>query len=441
MIKHIIFLLLYLVGYSIFSAEVILVIFILHCLYSFYLDVTKSELSLLTIFFAILALITFCNLLLIGKTGDLTKTIYSYIAPQYIPEAAMIWVAGNTFTFIGYELCKRRSFPRIDVNVKTRQLRTIYLIVFCYVALNLSGINFNLAFLGSGVVNLINQFNMFSILIFAQLWKKENNKKYRNYAIILCVMQTLLALKTSYLREAVVTPIISLTGGYMLGLGKIRYVFSYRMIPFVIIFVLFFQTFQTLGSNRGNFLDALISSGQSNGSADKDDVDPNNKEKGSVLDRLSNIAQITGCVKLTKANGFYGGKASAPLVTALVPRVLWPDKPQIHMGIWFAIEIGAAYVNDEGVANNSINMTNPGELYLDFGWIGVIAGCTIFGCLIAMFWNAAHFNETPYNLTGMMWGGYLLILALKNFGSDLQIVITFFSTYLVFYIIKKIAKT
>jgi hypothetical protein len=112
----------------------------------------------------------------------------------------------------------------------------------------------------------------------------------------------------------------------------------------------------------------------------------------------------------------------------------------IQLGAWFALEIGVAAELDGGRANNSVNMTIPGEFYLDFGWIGLFIGCFLFGGLVAAFWNAAKFMDSPYNITGTLWGGYLLLYALGGIGADLQIVISLTSTYIVFFIIKKIAQ-
>jgi hypothetical protein len=147
-------------------------------------------------------------------------------------------------------------------------------------------------------------------------------------------------------------------------------------------------------------------------------------------------------VNLVEKNGLYLGQASAPLVAALVPRFLWPDKPQIQLGAWFALEIGAASISStSGRANNSINMTIPGELYLDFGWFGVVVGGILFGGLVGLFWNAAKFNDSAYNILGALWGGYLLLFALFGIGADLQIIVTLLSTYIIFLVIKKLAKS
>jgi len=117
--------------------------------------------------------------------------------------------------------------------------------------------------------------------------------------------------------------------------------------------------------------------------------------------------------------------------------VLWPDKPLIQIGAWFALEIGIGSKTSLGTANNSINMTVAGELYLDFGWIGVILGSLLFGAFLAILWNSTRFYSSVYNITGTIFGGYLIILATGSY-ADLQVLVTLLSTYLIFLFIKKI---
>jgi hypothetical protein len=440
--KHFIFIFVYIIFSNIFPPEIILSLLMLHCIIGGFETIRANKISLLTVIYASALFSTYCNLMLVLTPDATTQSVYKYIVPKYIPEAVLIWCIGNSFLFIGYESFIKRSFPDISIIVTKKQLANIFIAVLSLDILGLIGYNINLSFLGGGGEKFIGLLNMISILIFARLWKKENDKKYFIYAIILCISQTLFALLFGYLRQEIILPTLSFVGGYFLGLGKIKYVYSYRIIPFVLIIALFSQLFVQLGSNRSHFIDTFYSSQSSDENNNSiDDTAPEEKEKGGIFDRLSNIAQITNCVKLTEINGFYNGKASIPLVTALVPRVLWPGKPAIRLGAWFAVEIGAGYINKDGIINNSVNMTIPGELYLDFGWIGIVAGCFLFGGLLAMFWNAAHFSVSAYNLTGIMWGGYLVQAGLGGYNSgDLQIIITFFSTYLVFYILKKIIK-
>ena len=436
MTKHIIFLVLYSSFYNVFSSEILMMLLILHCSIGLIDSVRNKELSLIAVYYATVLLTSFSNILLLNKVGTNENTIYTYIAPAFIPLSAFIWCIGNSFIFIGYELVVKKSFTKINVELNKKYLKHIFFIVLGLNLLGLTGNELNFSFLGGGGAKIITLLCLISIMIFARLWKKENNNTYRMYAIILCVTQTFLALKTSYLRSNIILPSLSIFGGYFLGLGSLRYLFTYRVIPFLAIFLAFSLIFKSLANNREHFIDAVTGNLPVDAST-QEEINQHDKEKGGLLDRMSNLAQISNCVKLVNLNGFYLGTASAPLITALVPRVLWKDKPQIRLGVWFALEIGAAYVDLDGHPNNSINMTIPGELYLDFGWPGVILGCFGLGLLLAMFWNAASFDGSAYNITGTMWGGYMLLTAVQNF-TDLQIVITFFSTYMSFYIIKKI---
>ena len=83
-------------------------------------------------------------------------------------------------------------------------------------------------------------------------------------------------------------------------------------------------------------------------------------------------------------------------------------------------------------------MTVAGELYLDFGWLGVIIGSLLFGAFISVLWNSTEFYSSEFNLSGIIFGGYLIMISIGSY-ADLQIVITLISTYLIFYAIKIIA--
>lgn len=198
---------------------------------------------------------------------------------------------------------------------------------------------------------------------------------------------------------------------------------------------IFSSVFTTLQSNRANFINVFIQSEDTRG---KPVAFVEENETSGLLNRSANVAQITNVVKLVNSNGFYDGRASAPIIVALIPRFLWPDKPKIQLGAWFALEIGAGYKNDLGLINNSINMTVAGELYLDFGWLGVIIGSLLFGAFISVLWNSTEFYASEFNLSGIIFGGYLIMISIGSY-ADLQIVITLISTYLIFYAIKIIA--
>jgi hypothetical protein len=80
---------------------------------------------------------------------------------------------------------------------------------------------------------------------------------------------------------------------------------------------------------------------------------------------------------------------------------------------------------------NSVNMTIPGELYLNYGWLGVVSGLGIFGWLLALLWDRAAFWRASANTLGSAFGYYLLWVGL-TMAADLQIVVTLIAMYLLF---------
>ena len=84
-------------------------------------------------------------------------------------------------------------------------------------------------------------------------------------------------------------------------------------------------------------------------------------------------------------------------------------------------------------------MTLPGELYLDYGWIGLVLGSMLVGAFISALWNSTNFYTCNHNISGTLFGGYLFLLGVGGFAGDLQIMLTLLSTYISFLIIKKIA--
>ena len=445
--RHLFFLVVYIVFSQFFSAEVICGILIFHCLTSVLIDLRdlRSSVTLILIYNVGVLIATFANLIFIQKvkefgTGEDVLHIYNYIDERYIDEATLLWALGNAFIFIGYEMFKKRSLPPIDVMVSDkRSLDNIFYFIIGMMFLNLTGHGINLSFIAGGFEKILLLFGIVGILFYGRLWVTENSRTYGTYAIILTVINTILALLNSYIRVDLILPSATLFLGYFIGKGELRFLFSFRIIPVIVIFGIFASFFQTLGGNRAHFISAFEAPAQDEANSGITYLESDEGQSGSFLERSSCVAQMTNVIRLTKENGFYEGRASLPLVAALVPRIFWKDKPTVQLGAWFAVEIGVASIGENGRANNNVNMSIPGELYLDFGYAGVGIGCLLFGAFLALLWNASRFNESQYNLTGTLWGGYLLQCAIGTMGSDLQVAVTLLSTYFVFLMMKKFA--
>lgn len=108
--------------------------------------------------------------------------------------------------------------------------------------------------------------------------------------------------------------------------------------------------------------------------------DVNDPDTVQAVESRLNQNFLIGIGLQSHANGFselqYG--ATVPL-WSLVPRVLWPDKPQVGGG-------GMVVADFTGITfseGTSVGVGNPFEFYINFGWPGVVGGFMLLGVLLA----------------------------------------------------------
>jgi hypothetical protein len=85
--------------------------------------------------------------------------------------------------------------------------------------------------------------------------------------------------------------------------------------------------------------------------------------------------------------GLRYGDSMDYLAYAFVPRFFWPEKPGVSRGAWFTVYLGGA--SNEEEATTATALTAPGELYWNFGTLGVVAGMILVGSLIGVLWRIA----------------------------------------------------
>lgn len=446
MFVHIAFIVFFVIASSAFSPEAVLYLAIAHGIISLLVDIKKEKdvISPYRAQLLIWILINLGNLSLIARIHNGTNIMYFFASAENIPAATLVWCIGNCVFFAGYTAFKNASFAPIGVNFNKSMLQGLAYVLII-ISLFPSAVQ-AIHFLPTAIVKVLKLSGLLGIVFFSRLWASENNKTYRNYTFIIFIIQITHALLYSYLRAEIMFPILAMFVGYFSGKRSLAAILSYEAIPFILVLLLFLNAFKQLGENRSNFGSTLVEIYLPTGDED-DEIDdkPENSalgqaevDRGGLLDRSSVLAQVSQTVKITKDEGFFYGAASEPLVIAIIPRFLWPNKPKIALGQWFAIKTGTAFIDDANYANNSINMTIPGELYLDFGWIGVVLGCFFFGGFFVTLWNSVQFNESFYNFNGTVLGGYIIMLCLIGLAGDLQIVINYISFYLVFYLLKKL---
>jgi hypothetical protein len=248
----------------------------------------------------------------------------------------------------------------------------------------------------------------------------------------LALAEAVRALLFEYLRADIVSPLAAFTLGSLLGSRSLRPLRSATFVPVYVAaaaFVIYFAAFGRTRSIAPAGLERLTELREQQAYL----VEQGAPTQQSLLSRLSTINQLTQVGRIVEEEGFLGGSTLDYLGVAFIPRALWPEKPTIAKGAWFALRIGQANVTPTGDIMNSINMTIPGELYLNFGWTGVLLGLLLFGAVIAILWSRTDFWRDAGNVVGSAFGYYLLWIWLGfSLGADLQIIVTLIAMYLIF---------
>jgi hypothetical protein len=94
-------------------------------------------------------------------------------------------------------------------------------------------------------------------------------------------------------------------------------------------------------------------------------------ERSSVKSAVEMIVNKTGA-----GVPYQHGYTLLPLVTAFIPRLIWPDKLDVQTGVLVNKEFD---VTGDGVTY--ISPSHLGELYWNFGWIGALMGMLLVGLL------------------------------------------------------------
>ena len=95
-------------------------------------------------------------------------------------------------------------------------------------------------------------------------------------------------------------------------------------------------------------------------------------ERSSLKNSVTMIVTRTG-------NGveYQGGHTLSPLLTTFIPRLVWPDKPDVPTGRLVNQQF---HVSEQESTN--ISPSHLGELYWNFGWPGVLIGMPLIGALL-----------------------------------------------------------
>lgn len=99
-----------------------------------------------------------------------------------------------------------------------------------------------------------------------------------------------------------------------------------------------------------------------------------------VAKRISFIAMLSHVVQETPDEiPYWGGATYKPLLTSVIPRAFWPEKPEERAGHEFGVRYGFIFP----YADMSMNMPWIVEMFVNFGVIGVLAGMSLTGVFLA----------------------------------------------------------
>jgi hypothetical protein len=343
-------------------------------------------------------------------------------SPELSAKAIFIFNIGSIFLMESMRRIIKTKDERDTSLLQKISFATVFIVsvtVFI-ISIYFKGFILSVGSFGSFFLTLLN--GSILLLSFIAHYYRRNQLLVLLYTVFLSIWN----LQYGYLRMEIVIPLIAYLGGDLLANRSLLKLHTYSKVLIVLALIIFPPLFTYLGENRSKLwgsqklevaIDAL--------------GEPVDEEGQTIMSRLSMIPQVSQIIMLTEKKGFYNGKTLSYLGYVFIPRFFWPEKPLIIQGQWFALEIGAAYKMKNGKANNSVNMTVPGEFYLNYGWLGVILGCAIFGLFIGWVWN-----QTDYQ-TILGWGFrfYLIFLGLFSLGADLQIVPTLIAYWLVYKVV------
>ena len=369
---------------------------------------------------------------------DRRPLYFLYAVDEYLLMAALMSLAGLVLTVLGFWMIGRNRavwgyldlLPRVHGRIPDDMfvrwggvLAATAVLVHAFVPLP------SLGTLTSVIFLLPNLF----VFALARIGAERRVLYALPIALAVALLESARAVWQSYLRIEMVFPLLAFVFGLMLGSRSLKALRRPVMLPIYILgamFVMYFGAFGVVRTQAGG-VQRILAAHEFEQAAALESEAVIQQQQQTVLSRLTTFNHLSQIGYLAERDGYLEGATLEYLGYAFIPRFIWPEKPRIAKGAWFALEIGQAHVRSDGSITNSVAMSIPGELYLNFGWVGVAIGCLLYGALLAVFWTRTDFWRDGRNALGSMFGFYLLWIGF-GLGADLQIVVTVTAVYLVF---------
>lgn len=107
-----------------------------------------------------------------------------------------------------------------------------------------------------------------------------------------------------------------------------------------------------------------------------------------TVGRFSLVEPLSACLRIIDERVWepFMGTSYAQALLGVIPRFLWPDKPDLHYGNEFGYMAGFIGSYDE---RTSISVTFFGESYLNFGWFGILP-LALIGSFFGVIYRLAN---------------------------------------------------
>ena len=397
---------------------------------------SKGEITPATLYALSLAATSAANMIAFLSADGPNRSLYFlYVVEDQLLLSTMLTLAGAVFPIVGFHAITKHPLFREGVRILPDVSWTVSDSRLVGGALVLTLLSYLLrsagTFPGFGTISfLILAIPTLAAFTLARAGAARRVPRAIIAALAIAVAESVRAAFQAYLRVEIVTPLFAFVAGTLLGARSFAPMLTRHFVPIYLagtVFVLYFGTFGELRSETTGGLDRLSRMYEYQGGLNELEAE----KQQPLHSRLTDFNQMSQVARLVREDGYLDGQTLEYLGFAFIPRFLWPGKPLIAKGSWFAMRIGQARIGQDGKITNSINMTIPGELYLNFGWMGVILGGLFFGGLMGVLWHKTNFWSDTHNVLGSAFGFYLLSIAAGT-AADLQIIVTMIAAYLVF---------
>ncbi|OYT97739.1 MAG: hypothetical protein CFE49_00320 [Pseudomonas sp. PGPPP3] len=114
---------------------------------------------------------------------------------------------------------------------------------------------------------------------------------------------------------------------------------------------------------------------------------------------------LVHAVRVVDRTGYYYGDNVSAIIFFFVPRSFWPEKPVVG-----GLVVGGDLYKSYFAGTDNLSFFYVGDLYMDFGVVGVVFGCLFLGFIVSIFRFRFAFVFNGLNVTELILIGSLPIL-------------------------------